>query len=269
MDASTVGGDLRVSGFPTARTLVGAGAGLALALVAGRAAAWTHVAASSGASRLVVWSDQEVRRSDDDGATFRTVTLPAGEKVHSAAITDDGTVSGVALLFVDVSIDTCRSDDLIEWQRIVRFDAASAATASVATAPVAGQSVFDIERGAVVWDWAFGAFGWVYGVSNDGRAFAVSSSGASVIPELGTSTSASASAEVLQIAHDGRTTLAIRGTLLVSLSGPKPVVLDRASPVVTSLAVDAVGRALGIDASGAVVRFSRRGGGAWSTVLAP
>lgn len=125
------------------------------------------------------------------------------------------------------------------------------------------QSVFDIERGAVVWDWAFGAYGWVYGVSNDGRAFAVSSSGATVIPELGTST------DPLQVAHVGRTTLALRGALLVSLSGPKPVVLDRASPPVTSLAVDAVGRALGVDASGAVVRFSRRGGGGWSRVLGP
>ena len=209
---------------------------------------------------VAVIDEGSAQWSHDGGATFTQFSFPRPNAFgHGLGIHHDFTVSGGAVLFVDVSINTCRSDDFIEWQRLMRIDGASGPSASV---PLVRQSAFDIERGAVVWDWSFGAYGWVYGVSNDGRAFAVSSAGAKPVPELGGGDNGR-----LQVAHDGRTTLAMRGTLLVDLSGPSPVVLDRAAPIVTSLAVDASGRALGVDASGAVVRFSRKGG--WGRVLGP
>lgn len=196
---------------------------------------------------LVVMSDRRVSWSQDGGRTFDAASIPTS--APPLAEWYDVTRTSAGLLFVDVEIDTCGSSDVLQWQRLLQLGPRATTPTS---APLVTQP-FQVSR------WRFGAFGWLYATTGAGEL--VARGGGGVAKVVGAPAEGG-----LLVGHNGRTTLALRGATLMELGGGTATTLHAQAPRLEDLAVDASGRALGVDARGAVVRFSRRTG--WSTVLA-
>lgn len=152
----------------------------------------------------------------------------------------------------DVEINTCTSADVVLWQRLGRMAGGDVAP-SWSSIPLP-----DDEGGAVLTP---ALWGFTYGVTLRGTPYARGSSESSPIADL----APGAAYGELAVAHNGRIALALWGGRLVELRGPETRVLDEAAPDLLLEAVDHRGRALALDPSGSLWRFSRRSG--WSVVL--
>ena len=159
---------------------------------------------------------------------------------------------------VDVEVNTCTSSDILEW--IYRD-----------TAPEIGRpstrASYSLEQ--VAWATRFypGAHGWLYAWDQRSRGLlAVTPSKA--LPVRGFHSTTPGWVE-LQVASNGRITLAAVDGRLLSLEGSRAIVLDRHLPSgLSGLVVDPEGRALALREHGGdveVLRFSRRSG--WSVLL--
>lgn len=157
------------------------------------------------------------------------------------------------VVLTDVEVNTCGSSDRVDWLRVghVARGATEVAWASL--------RLPSDEGGALLRP---GVFGWAYGVTARGTVWARSADESRAVSGLETG----AAYEPIEVATNGRITLALWHGTLVQLRGARAIVLDADAGDVAALAVDARGRALAVDASGALVRF-RRGRG-WEALPA-
>jgi hypothetical protein len=159
------------------------------------------------------------------------------------------TSSGGSVFVIDIEVNTCGNSDHFEWQRLVQFGQTPPSQRFIA---LPGNHL-----GAA---WRFGAYGWAYGVSNEGAVFSISAAGAQRVEGIA---ARKAGSMQIRVAHNGRSTVALWDGLLLELWGTTGTTLARDVTDVADLAMDGQGRPLAI-VNGSLRRYSRAIG--WETL---